>query len=109
MPGQRRHRRDRKRMSLAFGQRSHPCAALATERNLQMTNITVTLPEEQISKLQELAQAAGTSPEELLRASVEEWLSHPGQDFAAAAAYVLRKNAELYRRPTPGSSHRART
>jgi antitoxin FitA len=63
-----------------------------------MTRITIALPEEQALKLQELAQAAGTSPEELLRAGVEEWLSRPSRDFAEAANYVLQKNAELYRR-----------
>jgi predicted transcriptional regulator len=63
-----------------------------------MTTITITLPEEQARKLQELAEAAGTSPEELLRAGVEEWLSPPRRDFSEAAAYVLHKNAALYRR-----------
>jgi predicted transcriptional regulator len=63
-----------------------------------MTTITIALPEEQALKLQELAQAAGTTPDELLRASVEEWLSRPKRDFSEAAAYVLHKNAELYRR-----------
>lgn len=63
-----------------------------------MATYTIVLPEEQAGKLQELAQEAGISPEELLRASVREWLAHPKQDFAEAAAYVLQKNAELYRR-----------
>ena len=63
-----------------------------------MTSITISLSEEQASRLKELAHAAGVSPEELLHAGVEEWLSRPTEDFAAAAAYVLRKNAELYRR-----------
>jgi hypothetical protein len=27
-----------------------------------------------------------------------KWLAHPRADFADAAAYVLKKNAELYRR-----------
>ncbi len=63
-----------------------------------MTDITISLPEEQARKLQELAQAAGTTPEELLREGVEEWLSQPQREFSEAAAYVLQKNAELYRR-----------
>jgi hypothetical protein len=63
-----------------------------------MTTITITLAEEQALKLQEMAQAAGTTPDELLRASVEEWLARPQRDFSEAAAYVLEKNAELYRR-----------
>jgi hypothetical protein len=63
-----------------------------------MTTISIALPEEQAVKLQEMAQAVGTSPEELLRAGVEEWLSRPSRDFSEAANYVLQKNAELYRR-----------
>ncbi len=63
-----------------------------------MTTITITLPEERAVKLKELAEGMGIAPEELLRARVEEWLSRPEPDFASAAAYVLKKNAELYRR-----------
>jgi predicted transcriptional regulator len=63
-----------------------------------MTTITIALPEEQARKLEELAQEAGVTPEALLRAGVEEWLARPRSDFAEAAAYVLKKNAELYRR-----------
>ena len=63
-----------------------------------MTAITIMLPDEQARKLEELAREAGVTPEELLRAGVEEWLAAPGRDFAEAAAYVLSKNAELYRR-----------
>ena len=55
-----------------------------------MATITISLPEEQARRLQELAQAAGTTP--------EEWLSQPQRDFAEAAAYVLQKKVELYRR-----------
>jgi hypothetical protein len=63
-----------------------------------MDIFTVTLPEGQAQRLRDLAREAGVSPEQLLRAGIEEWLSRPGADFAEAAAYVLRKNQELYRR-----------
>lgn len=63
-----------------------------------MTTITLALSDDSALKLEELAKAAGVQPTELLRASVEEWLAHPRADFADAAAYVLKKNAELYRR-----------
>lgn len=63
-----------------------------------MDIFTVELPEVQAQQLRELAREAGVSPEQLLRAGVEEWLSRPGRDFAEAAAYVLQKNRELYRR-----------
>lgn len=63
-----------------------------------MDIFTVELPEAQAQQLRELAREAGVSPEQLLRVGVEEWLSRPGRDFAEAAAYVLQKNRELYRR-----------
>ncbi len=63
-----------------------------------MSAITVPLSEERLERLKSLAQQAGVAPEELARATLEEWLSHPRQDFQQAAQYVLQKNAELYRR-----------
>jgi hypothetical protein len=63
-----------------------------------MTMITIPLSEERLLKLKELAKEANIAPEELVRASVEEWLSRPKEDFARAANYVLQKNVELYRR-----------
>jgi predicted transcriptional regulator len=63
-----------------------------------MTTITVPLSDDRLERLKELAQQAGISPEELARAGLEEWLARPREDFQQAADYVLRKNAELYRR-----------
>jgi antitoxin FitA len=63
-----------------------------------MTVITVPLSDEQLERLRVRARQAGMAPEDLVRASLEEWLSVPGKDFAEAARYVLQKNAELYRR-----------
>ena len=63
-----------------------------------MTTVTISLPDEPMLRLKELANEAGVAPEELLRASVEQWLSHPKDEFAQAAAFVLKKNSELYRR-----------
>ena len=63
-----------------------------------MTTITIALPDEEALKLKELARGAGVTPEDLLRAGIEEWLRGPRADFASAADYVLKKNAELYRR-----------
>ena len=63
-----------------------------------MSAITIMLSEERVRKLQELAAASGVAPEELVRQSVEQWLAGPKKDFAEVAAYVLHKNAELYRR-----------
>jgi hypothetical protein len=63
-----------------------------------MTTISIPLSDERLLRLKELASAANVAPEELLRLSVEEWLSRPREDFARAARRVLEKNAELYRR-----------
>jgi predicted transcriptional regulator len=64
-----------------------------------MTTLNISLSEELLLRLQELARKAGIAPEELLRESVERWLAvKPPEDFERAAAYVFRKNAEIYRR-----------
>jgi predicted transcriptional regulator len=63
-----------------------------------MSSITVNLPDEHLSKLRELAARLGVSPEDLARMSIEELITQPEEDFERAADYVLKKNAELYRR-----------
>ncbi|MBI1832051.1 MAG: ribbon-helix-helix protein, CopG family [Planctomycetes bacterium] len=63
-----------------------------------MSNITIQLPDDRMRQLEELAAEAKVSPEDLLRARVEEWLSGSSQDFLQAAGYVLKKNKDLYRR-----------
>ena len=68
------------------------------ELMIAMDSFTIELPEEQANQLRKLAREAGVTPEQLLRAGVDGWLTRPSRDFAAAAEYVLRKNFELYRR-----------
>lgn len=63
-----------------------------------MTTITIELPNERLQKLREMAQRLGVSMEELARASVEDMLTQPEEQFRKAAQYVLKKNKELYRR-----------
>jgi hypothetical protein len=63
-----------------------------------MASITISLVEEGLQRLKAIAKEAGVSPEELARASLEEWLSRPREDFKQAASYVLIKNVDLYRR-----------
>jgi predicted transcriptional regulator len=63
-----------------------------------MTNITISLPEDSVLKLREIATRLSVSPEALARASVEELLTRPDEAFRAAVGYILKKNAELYRR-----------
>lgn len=68
------------------------------EARPSMTTFTIRISEPKASELEALARDAGVTPEELLQRSVESWLSRGGGDFDEAAAYVLEKNAELYRR-----------
>jgi hypothetical protein len=63
-----------------------------------MSSITILLPDERLEALKEKAAHLNVSPEELVRASVEEILSRPDDEFERAVAYVLEKNQELYRR-----------
>jgi len=63
-----------------------------------MTAILVPLNEERLERLKAIAQQVGVSPEELARASLEDWLARPRSDFEQAARHVMQKNEELYRR-----------
>ena len=63
-----------------------------------MSAITITLADERLVKLKEIAANFGLTPEELVRLSVEELLTRPDQAFQQAVDRVLMKNEELYRR-----------
>ena len=63
-----------------------------------MTTLTITLSDERVKKLQEIADRFRVAPEELVRASLEELLSRPLDDFQQALDRVLSKNADLYKR-----------
>ena len=62
-----------------------------------MSSITVNIPEEHLPRLLEIAANLGVTIEELARMSLEELIALP-EGFERAADYVLKKNAELYRR-----------
>jgi hypothetical protein len=62
-----------------------------------MGTFTLLLPDEQAAKLTEAARGEGVEVAELLRRITDEYLELRAA-FSAAAGYVLRKNAELYRR-----------
>jgi hypothetical protein len=55
-----------------------------------MSTITVALPKERLVKLNEMARQLGVVPGELL--------TRPEANPEQAVDYVVRKNAELYRR-----------
>lgn len=63
-----------------------------------MSAITITLPDERLMALKEIATSLGVSPEELVRLSVEDLLARPDDAFRQAVDRVLQKNEELYKR-----------
>lgn len=63
-----------------------------------MTTFTITLPDERVKKLKEIAERFRVAPEELVRASLEDLLNRPMDDFQQALQRVLSKNANLYKR-----------
>lgn len=63
-----------------------------------MTMITIPISEERLVQLQTRAKQAGVAPEEFLSRRVNQLLDQPDQTFRQVSEYVLKKNAELYRR-----------
>jgi hypothetical protein len=60
--------------------------------------LSIDLSPAQAERLQLEARRLGITPEELARAAIVDLLDRLGDDFAAAAERVLKKNEELYRR-----------
>ena len=75
-----------------------PPAMVVFLEEVSMHTITITLSNDRLAKLQEIAARLHISPEELARAGVEELLARPEETCQRAIEYVLKKNAELYRR-----------
>lgn len=63
-----------------------------------MSNITVSVPDAQLTQLKEKAARLGITLADLVLLSIEDTLSRPDEDFRQTADYVLRKNSDLYRR-----------
>lgn len=63
-----------------------------------MVTITVTISEDRLKKLTELAKQFNIPAEELLRVSFEELVARPQEDFQKALEYVLGNYQELYKR-----------
>ena len=63
-----------------------------------MDAITISLSNDDLAKLREIADRHGITAEELARVSIEELLTRPEEEFQRAVKFVLEKNAELYRR-----------
>jgi 16S rRNA U516 pseudouridylate synthase RsuA-like enzyme len=62
-----------------------------------MVTITVTLSEDRLQKLQNLAKQFNIPTEELLRVSYEELVARPQEDFQKALEYIL-ETYKLYKR-----------
>jgi antitoxin FitA len=63
-----------------------------------MSTLTITLSDDRLAKLREIADRFNIKAEDLVRVSIEELLTRPEESFQQAADYILNKNAELYRR-----------
>ncbi len=63
-----------------------------------MATFTIALSDDRLTQLKELATHFGVAPEDLVRLSIEELLARPAEDFAQVVDYVIKKNADLYRR-----------
>ena len=63
-----------------------------------MSSLTVELTDERMRELEAAAQRLGVAPEDLVRVSIDDLLSRPDEEFTRVAGYVLKKNADLYRR-----------
>ena len=63
-----------------------------------MSTLKISIPDERLQQLQEIAAHLNISLEDLVLMSVEQFLTQSEHSFNDATAYVLQKNAELYRR-----------
>ena len=61
-----------------------------------MSTITVTVSDDRLEKLKEVAGRFNITPEDLVRVSIDELLSRPDEAFEKTVAHVLNKNSELY-------------
>ena len=63
-----------------------------------MSTITVTVADDRLSKLKDIAKRYNITPEDLVRVTIDEFIARPDEAFQKAADYVLNKHSELYRR-----------
>ena len=63
-----------------------------------MEQLTITLPAEVATQLKRAAKNSGIEPEDFMIASLKEKLDKLDVEFINAMKYVLKKNAELYKR-----------
>ncbi len=63
-----------------------------------MSELTITVSKNRLKQLREKSLRLGVSVDDLILISIDEILSRPDVEFQQALDYVLKKNAELYRR-----------
>ena len=63
-----------------------------------METISITVADDCLSKLRELASDFNLTVEELIRLSIENLLLQPEAEFQQEMEYTLNKNQELYQR-----------
>ena len=63
-----------------------------------MAEIRISLADEQMAQLREVAERYGIAPEEIARLSLEDLLSRSDESIQAQIDYVIEKNKELYQR-----------
>ena len=63
-----------------------------------METISITMPDNRIGRLKELASDFNVTIEELIRLSIESMLLQPEPTFEQAMNFVLDKNRGLYQR-----------
>lgn len=63
-----------------------------------MAHITISLSEEQMKQLRQLADRLGVPTEDLVRVGVEDMLTGLDDDVVAHVERILAKNQELYDR-----------
>ena len=63
-----------------------------------METITITVTNDRLSKLREVASDFNVTIEELVHLSIENLLLQPEAAFQRAMEYTLNKNRELYQR-----------
>ncbi len=63
-----------------------------------MPEITITISDEELEKLREIAIRLRVRPEDLVRVTVTEFLALPDEEMDEVMTYLLDKNADLYER-----------
>jgi hypothetical protein len=63
-----------------------------------LTTLEILISEERLEKLKAVAKRQQVAPEELIQLTIDELIKRPEQEIIDVMDYVLRKNADLYRR-----------